>query len=75
MRCPSRARLRLSGSAQALAALLAGSAGRIDYTGPAQAPIAVAVQGMERADAVVVVDDGKPSGVVTRQDLLAYLAG
>ena len=38
-------------------------------------PIAVAVQAMERADAVVVVDDGKPSGVVTRQDLLAYLAG
>ena len=38
-------------------------------------PIAVAVQAMERADAVVVVDDGKPAGVVTRQDLLAYLAG
>ena len=38
-------------------------------------PIAVAVRAMERADAVVVVDDGKPAGVVTRQDLLAYLAG
>ncbi|NAZ85220.1 cystathionine beta-synthase [Kineococcus indalonis] len=29
---------------------------------------------LARADAAVVVEDGKPSGVITRQDLLAYLA-
>ncbi|SDQ69067.1 cystathionine beta-synthase [Quadrisphaera sp. DSM 44207] len=30
---------------------------------------------LERADAVLVVDEGRPSGVVTRADLLAHLAG
>ncbi|WP_337062137.1 pyridoxal-phosphate dependent enzyme, partial [Kineococcus sp. G2] len=29
---------------------------------------------LARADAAVVVEDGKPSGVITRQDLLAYVA-
>ncbi|WP_432572120.1 cystathionine beta-synthase [Kineococcus sp. SYSU DK005] len=29
---------------------------------------------LARADAAVVVEDGKPAGVITRQDLLAYLA-
>jgi cystathionine beta-synthase len=29
---------------------------------------------LEKAGAAVVLDDGKPVGVVTRQDLLAYLA-
>ena len=36
--------------------------------------IQVAVQALEAADAAVVVDDGKPTGVFTRQDVLAYLA-
>jgi cystathionine beta-synthase len=36
--------------------------------------IQVAVQALEAADAAVVVDDGKPTGVITRQDVLAYLA-
>ena len=29
---------------------------------------------LEKADAVVVLDDGKPVGVLTRQDLLGHLA-
>jgi cystathionine beta-synthase len=33
-----------------------------------------AVNLLERADAVLVHEDGKPVGVLTRQDLLAYLA-
>ena len=38
-------------------------------------PIAAAVSALEAADAVVVLDDGKPVGVLSRQDLLTYLAG
>jgi cystathionine beta-synthase len=37
-------------------------------------PVAVAVEALETADAAIVVDDGLPTGVVTRQDLLVYLA-
>jgi cystathionine beta-synthase len=33
-----------------------------------------AVTVLESADAVVVVDDGKPVGVITRQDVLGYLS-
>jgi cystathionine beta-synthase len=33
-----------------------------------------AVTALEGADAVVVVDDGKPVGVITRQDVLGYLS-
>jgi cystathionine beta-synthase len=33
-----------------------------------------AVQTLEGADALLVLDDGKPVGVLTRQDLLGYLA-
>jgi cystathionine beta-synthase len=29
---------------------------------------------LEKADAAVVLDDGKPRGVLTRQDLLTFLA-
>ncbi|MDA3022939.1 MAG: cystathionine beta-synthase [Actinomycetota bacterium] len=36
--------------------------------------IQVAVQALEAADAAVVVDDGQPTGVITRQDVLAYLS-
>ncbi|MHB1065863.1 MAG: cystathionine beta-synthase [Candidatus Nanopelagicales bacterium] len=36
-------------------------------------PVSAAVEALQSADAVVVVDDGKPSGVVTRQDVLGYL--
>jgi cystathionine beta-synthase len=28
---------------------------------------------LQDADAAIVVDDGKPTGVITRQDLLGYL--
>ena len=37
-------------------------------------PVADAVIALEAADALLVQEDGKPIGVVTRQDLLAYLA-
>jgi len=37
-------------------------------------PIEQAVQALEQADAVLVQEDGKPIGVLTRQDLLAFLA-
>ena len=33
-----------------------------------------AVAKLEKADALLVQEDGKPVGVVTRQDLLSYLA-
>ncbi len=37
-------------------------------------PVRDAVARLEDADALLVQEDGKPVGVVTRQDLLAYLA-
>jgi len=36
-------------------------------------PVSAAVSALETADAAIVVDDGLPVGVVTRQDLLGYL--
>jgi cystathionine beta-synthase len=38
-------------------------------------PVSEAVAELETADALLVQEDGKPVGVVTRQDLLAYLTG
>jgi cystathionine beta-synthase len=40
----------------------------------AGAPVAAAVSALEKSGACVVVDDGNPTGVVTRQDLLGFLA-
>jgi cystathionine beta-synthase len=37
-------------------------------------PVSAAVAALEGADALLVLDDGKPTGVLTRQDLLGYLA-
>lgn len=37
-------------------------------------PASTAVAALEKADAVVVLEDGKPIGVLTRQDLLGFLA-
>jgi cystathionine beta-synthase len=37
-------------------------------------PLSALMATLEKADAAVVLVDGKPCGVVTRQDLLAYLA-
>jgi cystathionine beta-synthase len=37
-------------------------------------PVTQAVAALEDADALLVQEDGKPVGVVTRQDLLAFLA-
>jgi cystathionine beta-synthase len=36
-------------------------------------PVAAATAALEKAGAAVVLYDGKPQGVVTRQDLLNYL--
>jgi cystathionine beta-synthase len=38
-------------------------------------PISAAVAALERAGAAVVLVDGKPAGMITRQDVLTYLAG
>ncbi len=38
-------------------------------------PVEAAVNALEKADAAVVAEDGRPRGVITRQDLLGYLAG
>jgi cystathionine beta-synthase len=37
-------------------------------------PVEAAMGALEKAGAAVVLEDGKPRGVITRQDLLAYLA-
>ncbi len=37
-------------------------------------PVSEAVSALENADALLVQEDGKPVGVVTRQDLLSYIA-
>ena len=36
-------------------------------------PVAEAVALLEKSDAAVVLIDGKPTGVITRQDLLSFL--
>jgi len=36
--------------------------------------VQAAVAALQSSDAIVVIDDGKPAGVVTRQDVLGYLA-
>src|SRR3954452_16656437 len=38
-------------------------------------PVDAARHALERVDAVMVVDDGKPAGVLTRHDLLGFFAG
>ena len=38
-------------------------------------PVAEAVGALEKASAAMVLIDGKPAGVITRQDLLAHLGG
>jgi cystathionine beta-synthase len=67
-----------------LDALFSGHAALVDQVGShmdpplptvgANEPVGDAVAKLEDADALLVQDDGKPIGVVTRQDLLAYLA-
>jgi cystathionine beta-synthase len=37
-------------------------------------PVGAAMAALEKADAAVVVDDGRPTGVLTRQDVLAFLS-
>jgi len=38
-------------------------------------PISAAIAALEKAGAAVVLVDGKPAGMITRQDVLMYLAG
>jgi cystathionine beta-synthase len=38
-------------------------------------PVSAAVKALGTADALLVLDDGKPTGVLTRADLLGHLAG
>jgi cystathionine beta-synthase len=38
-------------------------------------PVAAAVAALGDVDALMVLEDGKPTGVLTRQDLLGFLAG
>jgi len=51
-----------------------------DHLGPALPtvgagePVSTAVGVLEKSNAVVVLDDGKPAGVLTRSDVLGYLA-
>jgi cystathionine beta-synthase len=37
-------------------------------------PVSAAMAALETADAAVVLDDGKPAGILTRQDVLGFLA-
>ena len=37
-------------------------------------PVSIAVHAMEKAGAAVVLVEGKPGGMLTRQDVLTYLA-
>ena len=37
-------------------------------------PVSIAVRAMEKAGAAVVLVEGKPAGMITRQDVLTYLA-
>jgi len=67
-----------------LDALYAGSARLADpvedhMSAPLQAigsnePVSIAVAALVKADALLVQEDGRPVGVVTRQDLLSFLA-
>jgi len=67
-----------------LDALFAGSASLADALEPHMSaplpiigsgePVSAAVAALERADALLVHVDGKPTGVLTRQDLLGHLA-
>ncbi|MET8760337.1 cystathionine beta-synthase [Lentzea sp. NPDC004782] len=38
-------------------------------------PVGVAMNALSNADGALVLEDGKPAGVVTRQDILGFLAG
>jgi len=38
-------------------------------------PVAAAISALGLSDALVVLEDGKPVGVLSRQDLLGYIAG
>ncbi|MGH8960536.1 MAG: CBS domain-containing protein, partial [Jatrophihabitantaceae bacterium] len=67
-----------------LDALFAGSASLADAVEPHMAaplpiigsgePVTAAVEALGHADALLVHVDGKPTGVLTRQDLLGHLA-
>ena len=62
-----------SGKAQLADPVSAHMSAALPMIGAGEA-IKVAVAALEAADAAVVVDDGKPTGVITRQDVLGYLS-
>ncbi|GAA4631132.1 cystathionine beta-synthase [Actinoallomurus vinaceus] len=72
------------GERDLLAALVSGKAGLEDPLGDHMAPplpmvgsgegVSKAVSVLENAGAAVVLVDGKPAGLITRQDLLGFLA-
>jgi cystathionine beta-synthase len=62
-----------SGNAQLADPVSAHMSAALPMIGAGEA-IKVAVAALEAADAAVVVDDGKPTGVITRQDVLGYLS-
>jgi cystathionine beta-synthase len=47
---------------------------RCRWSAPGE-PVQAAMTALEKADAAVVVADGRPTGVITRQDVLAFLSG
>ncbi len=68
-----------------LDALVSGRAGPQDPVGEHMSPplpmvgsgeqVSRAVEALEKAGAAVVLVDGRPAGMITRQDVLAFLAG
>jgi cystathionine beta-synthase len=68
-----------------LDALVSGRASPSDRVGGHMAPplpmvgsgeqVSRAVEALEKAGAAVVLVDGRPAGMITRQDLLTFLAG
>ncbi len=61
-----------NGRAQLADTVDAHMSGALPMVGAGE-PVAAAIEALQAADAVIVVDDGKPTGVITRQDLLGYL--
>jgi len=61
-----------NGRAQLADTVDAHMSGALPMVGAGE-PVAAAIDALQAADAVIVVDDGKPTGVITRQDLLGYL--
>ena len=51
----------------------AGTPGQIFQIGAGE-PVSAATNELSKVDALMVVEDGKPIGVITRHDLLAFVS-